>query len=302
MKELFFSLKTKLCKKKISIPLTIIVTLVIAMSSPASANSFVVNTIGEGKPVILIPGLMSDQRVWKDLADELSKTKRVHLVNIAGFGATPTINGQSLLIVKQELEHYIKSNKLNKPVIIGHSLGGYMAFWLASENPNSIGSIISVDGLPFLGPIFTQTNETTVESIKPQADMVSKSYKTMSSELMVAQTKYGLNVQATSDKSKQIIIDMASKSEPKVVGEAIYSLLSRDLRPAIKTIKSKILLLGASGGFTKQSDHLRIKNLYNEQLAGASDAKLVMNTKARHFIMFDDSAWLNKQVIDFLVD
>ena len=300
MKNFFLSLKTKHCKNKISIPVMIIVTLVIAMSSSAEANSFVVNVIGKGKPVILIPGLMSDQRVWKDLAEELSKNKRVHLVNIAGFGATPTIKGQSLLTVKQELEDYIKYNKLNNPVIIGHSLGGYMAFWLASENPNSIGPIVSVDGLPFLGPIFTQTNETTVESIKPQADMVSKSYKTMSSELMVAQTRYGLNVQATSDESKQIIIDMASTSEPTVVGEAIYSLLSRDLRPEIKTIKNKILLLGASGGFTKQSDHLRIKNLYNEQLAGASNAKLVMNTQARHFIMLDDSAWLNKQIVDFL--
>ncbi len=63
---------------------------------------------------------------------------------------------------------------------------------------------------------------------------------------------------------------------------------------------SKILLLGASGRFSEQDNHLRIKNVYKAQLAEAPNAQLVMNTQARHFIMFDDSAWLNKQIVNFL--
>lgn len=280
--------------------MAIIIALIITLSNSVNASSFNVNVIGSGKPVILIPGLMSDQRVWKDLAEELSKTNSIHLVNIAGFGATPTVKGQSLLRVKQELQNYIKSNQIDHPVIIGHSLGGFMAFWLASENPSGIGPIVSVDGLPFIGPIFTQTNQSTVESIKPQADMMSKMYKTMSQQQLVIQTQYGLNRQATSDESKQVILDMASSSDPSVVGEAIHTLMSHDLRPAMKLIKSKILLLGASGGFAEQSDHLRIRDLYNEQLAGSTDVKLIMNSQARHFIMLDDSTWLNQTIIEFL--
>lgn len=293
-------LMTKLYKQKTFIPMAIIIALIITLSNSVNASSFNVNVIGSGKPVILIPGLMSDQRVWKDLAEELSKTNSIHLVNIAGFGATPTVKGQSLLRVKQELQNYIKSNQIDHPVIIGHSLGGFMAFWLASENPSGIGPIVSVDGLPFIGALFTQTNQSTVESIKPQADMMSKMYKTMSQQQLVIQTQYGLNRQATSDESKQVILDMASSSDPSVVGEAIHTVMSHDLRPAIKSIKSKILLLGASGGFTEQSDHLRIRDLYNEQLAGSTDAKLIMNSQARHFIMLDDSTWLNQTIIEFL--
>lgn len=129
---------------------------------------------------------------------------------------------------------------------------------------------------------------------------MSKMYKAMSQQQLVIQTQYGLNRQATSDESKQVILDMASSSDPSVVGEAIHTVMSHDLRPAIKSIKSKILLLGASGGFTEQSDHLRIRDLYNEQLAGSTDAKLIMNSQARHFIMLDDSTWLNQTIIEFL--
>ncbi len=59
--------------------------------------------------------------------------------------------------------------------------------------------------------------------------MISQWYEKMSSELLVVQTKYGLHTQATSDDSKQIIIDIASTSDQGMVSEAIYSLLSRDL-------------------------------------------------------------------------
>jgi pimeloyl-ACP methyl ester carboxylesterase len=293
-------LKTKFCKQKISIPLAILIALIISLSNAAGANTLKINVIGNGKPVILIPGLMSDQRVWKDLADELSTTNSVHLVNIAGFGATPAIEGQSLAGVKREIQRYIVSNQLRRPAVIGHSLGGFMAFWLASENPDSIGPIVSVDGLPFIGPLFTQSNQSTVDSIKPQAEMMKTMYATMSQQQLVSQTRYGLNRQAISNESKQMILDMASSSEPSVVGEAIVALMSLDLRSALKSIKTKVLLLGASGGFTEESDHLRMKNLYNEQLVMATQAKLVMNSQVRHFIMLDDSAWLTKQVTDFL--
>lgn len=161
-------LMTKLYKQKTFIPMAIIIALIITLSNSVNASSFNVNVIGSGKPVILIPGLMSDQRVWKDLAEELSKTNSIHLVNIAGFGATPTVKGQSLLRVKQELQNYIKSNQIDHPVIIGHSLGGFMAFWLASENPSGIGPIVSVDGLPFIGALFTQTNQSTVNQSSPR--------------------------------------------------------------------------------------------------------------------------------------
>ena len=49
--------------------------------------------------------------------------------------------------------------------------------------------------------------------------------------------------------------------------------------------------------FTEKSDHLQVRNLYNQALPEVPNAILVMYTKARLFIMFDNSAWLNHQII-----
>jgi pimeloyl-ACP methyl ester carboxylesterase len=80
----------------------------------------------------------------------------------------------------------------------------------------------------------------------------------------------------------------------------MYTLLSKDLRQDIASIKAPTLLLGASGGFTQMAQHAAVAQLYQEQLAALPSAKLKMNTQSRHFIMFDDPQWLNQQIIGFL--
>ena len=104
----------------------------LAGEPPTSNKQFVTQVSGSGKPVILIPGLMSDGRVWGKLANVLSKTYQVHIINIAGFANTPAIGNPSLTAVKQQLLAYINTHKLHKPAVIGHSLGGFMSFWLSS--------------------------------------------------------------------------------------------------------------------------------------------------------------------------
>ncbi|MEJ2417222.1 MAG: alpha/beta hydrolase [Exilibacterium sp.] len=289
--------------------LVMILTLLIAISSSPHSNgaemlptatTFKVNVIGKGEPVILLPGLTSDQRVWQNLSAELSKTRQVHLINLAGCGKTPKIAQPSLTKVKAELIAYIEEKNLSKPTLIGHSLGGFMGFWLASSYPDQIGDIISVDGLPFIGPVFSRTNKSTVESMAPQALQIKQMYNGMTVEQMIAQARYSLDIQATSDEAKAQVINMVKTSDPKTTGNAIVTLLKTDLRHQLHRIKSRILLLGASGGFTKPDEHASIKQLYQEQLADAANATLKMNTRAKHFIMLDDSAWLNQQVQQFL--
>lgn len=51
-----------------------------------------VQTQGAGTDVILIPGLASSREVWADLAAELRKKHRIHLVELAGFADTPAIS------------------------------------------------------------------------------------------------------------------------------------------------------------------------------------------------------------------
>ena len=78
-------------------------------AEPLTSNnsSFHVIVHGQGKPIILIPGLMSDGRIWNQLVQQLSSRYQLHVVNIAGFAGTPSIEQQSLARVKVDLLNYV---------------------------------------------------------------------------------------------------------------------------------------------------------------------------------------------------
>ncbi|MCF6193841.1 MAG: alpha/beta hydrolase [Kangiellaceae bacterium] len=283
--------------------LVVIFTLLTAQHATAEKwqpESFRVEVSGTGEDIILIPGLMSDASVWSSLSDVLIKDHRLHMISIAGFASMPKIENQSLSRVKQELFEYIEQHQLHKPTIIGHSLGGFMAFWMASSAPDKLGKIISIDGLPFIGPVFTGNNKATAESLSQQAAQMKVYYANMSATQLADQNRFAINRQATSDTNKQRVLAMADASHPNSVGEAVFTLMTTALRQAVSKINISTILLGAFGAFNSDKEKDYYANIYRQQLSAIKDAKLLINRDSRHFIMFDKPVWLAAQIESFL--
>jgi pimeloyl-ACP methyl ester carboxylesterase len=260
--------------------------------------------IGKGRPVILIPGLMSSPTVWQSTVDALKADHQLHLVHLAGFAGKAARTGMqpdsSLLgVVQQELLAYIAAKQLQQPVVIGHSLGGFLAFALASSAPDTIGPIVSVDGLPYLAPVFTRNPATTAAQMQTQATQISMQYGGMTKAQLSQATAQGLFIQATSPAAQQQVLAMAEQSDPTTVGRVMAELLTTDLRPQVANIKHPVMLLGASGALPPQAQ-AGVKALYQQQLEKLPAAQLDINTNARHFIMLDDPAWLNRKIRSFL--
>ena len=282
-----------------AITVSIIVGVLSANSSAkaqTSHNSFSVEVRGSGKPVLMIPGLMSDARVWRPTADALSNQYQLHIISIAGFAGKPAIEGALLPKVKQQLLNYIRNQRLDKPAVIGHSLGAFIAFDLASSAPEQIGTVIAVDGLPYLAPVFTRSSETTVAMMQQQAGFLRQQYQQMSTEQLRAMTAQGLFIQASSEDSQQQVLQMASESSPTAAGQAIYELLTTDLRSEVHRITSPVLLMGAAGALSSDAERDAAKVLYQQQISTIDQAKLVFNQQARHFIMLDQPDWLLAQI------
>lgn len=275
-----------------------------AAASPATAASFSAEVIGKGRPVILIPGLMSSPSVWQSTVDALKADHQLHLIHIAGFAGKAVRTGMQpdsslLSAVQQELLAYIAAKKLQRPVVIGHSLGGFLAFALASTAPDKIGPLVSVDGLPYLAPVFTRNPATTAAQMRTQAMQIKAQYSGMTAAQLSQTTAQGLFIQATSPAAQQQVLAMAGQSDPTTVGQAMAELLTTDLRGQVANIKQPVLLLGASGALPPQAQ-ADVKALYQQQLEKLPAAQLDINTKARHFIMLDDPAWLNQKIRSFL--
>ncbi|MBV2129518.1 alpha/beta fold hydrolase [Arsukibacterium indicum] len=283
-----------------AISLTIVGGVLAANVKAETADSFTVEVIGKGKPVIMIPGLMSDARVWRPTAEALASDYQLHLISIAGFAGTPAISGEILPRVQRDLLNYIEQQQLQQPALVGHSLGAFLAFSLASNAPTKVGTIVAVDGLPYLAPVFSREANTTVAQVTPQAEYFKTLYQGMNAEQLASMANQGVQVQASSVAHQQQVVAMAAASDPASVGQALYELLTTDLRPNVHNIKSNVLLLGASGALQDEAQRAAAKALYQQQIATIAHARLEFNTESRHFIMLDQPDWLISRIAQVL--
>ncbi|HEU0135611.1 MAG TPA: alpha/beta hydrolase, partial [Allosphingosinicella sp.] len=129
--------------------------LALALSAPASAAPFKPTRIsvevrGSGPDVILIPGLASSRGIWNGTVAAVPGY-RYHLVQVAGFAGTPSAGngtGPVAASVAAEVARYIASGRLNRPAIVGHSMGGSIAMMVGARHPGSVGKVMVVDMLP----------------------------------------------------------------------------------------------------------------------------------------------------------
>ena len=107
-----------------------------------------IRSVGTGSPVVLIPGLASPAAVFDDVAAKIGSRHRLILVQVNGFaGAAPGAAPLDGLIpgAVDELAGWLAANHIQKPPVIGHSMGGLMAMMLAKRHPEAAGRLMVVE-------------------------------------------------------------------------------------------------------------------------------------------------------------
>ena len=89
-------------------------------------------------------------------------------------------------------------------------------------------------------------------------------------------------------------------SDPNTIAQAMYEMLTTDLRPDLAHIKAPTLVIGTWIGLRQYATRERIEKNFHDQYAGLSGYKFVMSEKAKHFVMLDDPEFLFKELDSFL--
>ena len=146
------------------------VALAAPADNPAAHPAFTVQVVGRGQPLLLIPGLTCPGAVWDEAVARYRQHYQCHVVSLAGFGgalSAATLADPLLPAVRDQLLAYISTQQLNRPAVVGHSLGGFLALALSIARPDAIGPLVIVDSLPFLAAV--QNPAATVATATPAA-------------------------------------------------------------------------------------------------------------------------------------
>ena len=95
--------------------------------------------IGKGTAVMLIHGFAEDNSIWNDISAALSENYQLILPNIPGSGGSPAMTIQhSIDDYAAAMLAILQEEQLDKVVVIGHSMGGYIALAMAEKKPSTI--------------------------------------------------------------------------------------------------------------------------------------------------------------------
>ena len=91
---------------------------------------------GKGTPVVLIHGFCETHEVWNGFGDALAEDFHVFTIDLPGFGDSPLPKTPFTIDdIASQLLQWMKSKKIDNPVFIGHSLGGYVILAIAALEP-----------------------------------------------------------------------------------------------------------------------------------------------------------------------
>jgi N-formylmaleamate deformylase len=250
------------------------------------APSFHVDIVGKGKPMILIPGFASSGHTWDSTVARYKDKYQCHVLTLAGFAGEPRIEAPFLETVRKDLAAYIRKNKMDKPVIVGHSLGGFMALWLAETEPDLPGPLVIVDSLPFLAGV---TNPAaTAESVKPMAESIRKVFSGPQTEQSKNMAEMAIKSMVTKPEDFEMIMGWSRKSDSVAEGNAMYEIMTTDLRDDLGKIKSPAIVIGTWLGFKQYATREQVEANFRAQYAKLKDYQFVLSDKALHFVMLDD--------------
>lgn len=103
---------------------------------------------GSGRPLIIIHGLFGSSKNWITNAKELSKICHVYAIDVRNHGDSPHSNSHTIQELVSDLKEFIIEHKIDKPILLGHSMGGLNALLFALTYPDLVYSLIVLDIIP----------------------------------------------------------------------------------------------------------------------------------------------------------
>lgn len=267
-----------------------------------SSDRIIVTTVGSGPDVVLVPGLSSSPEVWRTTVDAVPGY-RYHLVQVKGFaGAAPEANASGPVVapVAEEIARYIAEARLDRPAVVGHSLGGTLGMLVATRHPSLVGKLMVVDMLPSLGVVFAGPGATAA-TLEPIASAIRSGIAGASGPARAAQQEQTIAGMVRTESMRALAVRHGLDSDGATSGQAMYDLIMTDLSADLANYSGpmSVLWVVPTGAPVGQE---AMAGFYRMAYARAPQARVTYIPDSAHFIMWDAPDRFRSELRAFLAD
>jgi pimeloyl-ACP methyl ester carboxylesterase len=230
----------------------------------------------QAQSLVFIHGSGGNSSAWSHQYSKLHTLFNIAAVNLPGHGKSGGCGEQDILEYVLRLKEILGFLKLERPILIGHSLGAAIALCFSTKYPQDLSGVVAVGG-----GLTMPVNPDILKGLRQQPEVV-----------MDLICKFSL---AKENRPKLFDTLRASLSQASVdvLSGDMLACSKFDLTGELKKIIAPVLVIcGAEDKMTPPAS--------SEQIAaGISGAKLVLIEGAGHMVMTEKPFAFNEALKDF---
>jgi pimeloyl-ACP methyl ester carboxylesterase len=257
-------------------------------------------TGGRARPLVLIPGLATGGWVWQETVRAFSPDHVVYVLTLPGFDGRPPAPAHAFAAARAAVAKLVEQRRLDKPVIVGHSLGATLALAVAEDRPATVGGVVAIDGLP----VMPGTEDLPAGERARYAQGMKARMAGMKPPVFAAQQQGYMRTIGVLDMGKaDDVALLTGRSDPASVGQYAADVVELDLRPGLGNIQAPILVIAPyfDADAAQQGLSAGAKaDYYRSLMQGATRVEVATVAPARHFAMIDQPEQVNAAIRKYL--
>lgn len=264
---------------------------------------------GRGKPIVFIPGSVSDYRTWSQLYPTLEKSYTCFVLSrrFQYPSIYPQDGSNTIDVNTKDIINFITENDLRDVTLIGHSFGGFLALHIAAQLPDRVTAVVAEEPIftPVLMPkksmlgvlkLVLKDKEAGKSLIDLGVNGMEPAFKALTQGDVKA-AKNAIITGLTAGKKTPATLDTLTRIQ---LDDNIATLIDEDpfnhtihLRE-VTTLQARVLLISGS-------DSQPVFRYINERLSEIiPKAKMQTISGAGHWVHIDQATRFEAAVVEFL--
>lgn len=98
---------------------------------------------GNGPVIVLLHGFMETKSIWEDFTGKLTDSFKIVAIDLPGHGASESVaDVHTMKLMSDVVKEVFTAEDIVDAIIVGHSMGGYVALQFASEHENLLKGLV----------------------------------------------------------------------------------------------------------------------------------------------------------------
>ena len=245
--------------------------------------------LGAGPPIVLIHGYPFNRSLWTEQAEVLRSRHRVVAPDLRGFGESDSSEGTATMSrMADDIASLMDALEIERAVIAGLSMGGYVALAFARMFPARVGALVLAD---------TRAQADTEEGKQTRSQQAEKALSEGMAGIADAMLPKLLTPETVSKRPELVkrVRDMMLKTKPEGAAAALLGMAERDDQTEfISTIQAPALIIvGREDAITPVADSEKMQS----RIEGS---RLVVIENAGHVSNLEQTEQFNDALLGFL--